>query len=213
MKRKYKRNFLLEKSVTKHGLSKHPLYRVWIKIRERLYNPTHEAYHVYGGNGVIMCDEWRNSVKSFIEWALANGWEKGLHIDKDIIPKRLGVPAKIYSPEMCSIVTPKENCRNTSYNVNIEYNGKSQTLIEWCEELNMDHATLYHRLFDFGYSVEEAFTLPIGYNKNLRRFEYMGQQKTIHEWERFFGLKRMQLAYLVDKIGMSLEDAIKKRIK
>lgn len=194
----------------KHGLSKHPLYRVWIKIKERVYNKNHESYKHYGGNGVIMCDEWKRNFVSFYEWAIVNGWKPGLNVDKDKIPFQLGIEAKIYSPEMCSILTTKENNRYTKYNTWFEYNGKKQTLQDWSIELKIDQATLHHRVFDFGYSFEEAVTIPIGYRKNIRRFEYNGQRKTIHEWERFYGLKRNRLAYWVDKKGLTFRESLLK---
>ena len=167
--------------ILKHGLYYHPLYRVWIKIKDRLYNSNHEAYHLYGGNGVVMCDEWKDNPKSFIEWALENGWEKGLHIDKDKIPHELGIPAKIYSPEMCSILTPKENRRYNKDALWIEYNGQRKILFDWADELGIDYATLHHRLYDFGYTVEDAFTLPrTGQRKKV--YEHNGVSKTIKEW-------------------------------
>jgi len=191
-----------------HGLSKHPLYKVWIKIKDRLYNKNHEAYHLYGGNGVIMCKEWLHDPERFIRWALENGWKKGLQIDKDIIPRKLGLQPKIYSPEMCSIVTSKENNNNASYNVYLEYGGRSQTIAAWSDELNIDAATLHHRLFDYNYSVEEAFTLPIGYRKNIRRFEYNGEYKTLGEWAKLHNIKHATMFYRVDTLGLSISEAI-----
>lgn len=192
----------------KHGLSKHPLYKVWAKIKDRLYNPSHEAYSLYGGNGVIMCEEWKNNFKCFYDWAIANSWKRGLQIDKDIIPKKLGIPAKIYSPEMCSVVTQKENKRNTSSNVFFEYNGKNQTISAWAEEFKIDDATLHHRLFDYGYSIKEALTLPIGYRKNVRRINYNGESKTLGEWAKYFGIKHATMFYRVDTLNLSIEEAV-----
>ena len=40
-----------------HGLSKHPLYRVWKGIRNRCYNKNSSYYPNYGGRGVVMCKE------------------------------------------------------------------------------------------------------------------------------------------------------------
>lgn len=190
-----------------HGLSKHPLYRVWVKIKDRLYNPNHEAYSIYGGNGVVMCEEWKNSAKKFIYWALDNNWKPGMVVDKDIIPRKLGIPAKMYSPEMCSIVTVLENNRCTQKSVYIEYKGEKRTISEWAERLKMDSATLHHRLFLFNYSVEESFEMPINYKK-YRRIFYNGENKTIPEWAKFFGVKKSTLFYRIDNMGLSLEDAV-----
>ena len=194
----------------KHGLSKHPLYRVWIKIKDRLYNPNHEAYHIYGGNGVVMCEEWKNNPDKFIGWALSNGWQSGLQVDKDIIPEKLGIEAKLYSPAMCSIVTQKENNRHTKYNRYIEYKGKRQMISEWCHELGIDDTTLYHRL-NRGMSIEEAFTKPVGYAKNYP-FEYNGKSQTINEWCFEYGIIRETFINR-RKRGWSMEDSLTKPIK
>jgi hypothetical protein len=129
-----------------HGLCEHPLYGVWKKIKSRCYDKKEKAYRNYGAIGVRVCDEWNNNPKSFIDWALANGWKKGMQIDKDIIPKKIGIPALLYSPDMCSVVTPSENNLSKKTNRIVVFNGKSQTLREWEIELNVKYTTLLGRL-------------------------------------------------------------------
>lgn len=96
----------------KHGMSDHPLFWVWVQMLERCNNPENPSYHKYGAKGVYVCAEWADSSSSFLEWALAHGWEKGLHLDKDILSHQLGVPA-YYSPQTCQFIHPAENCRST----------------------------------------------------------------------------------------------------
>lgn len=88
----------------KHLLCKHPIYKVWDGMKSRCYNHNHIAYKWYGGKGVKICDDWLFNFKLFYDWCLANGWKKGLKIDKDI--KGTGL---LYSPDNCLIVTQKEN--------------------------------------------------------------------------------------------------------
>ena len=70
----------------KHGYYlnniRHPLYTVWINIKQRCYNKNHKAYKYYGGRGISICDKWLNDPKEFVEWGLLNGWKKGLMIDR-----------------------------------------------------------------------------------------------------------------------------------
>ena len=66
----------------KHGHSHHPLYGVWAGIKERCNNKNHPQYKDYGGRGIILNSSWRNFPERFIEWALVNGWEEGLCIDR-----------------------------------------------------------------------------------------------------------------------------------
>lgn len=93
-------------SIKDRYVTKHPAYQTWKMIRHRCYNEKHEFYHIYGGRGVIMCDEWKNNFWAFAEWAEANGWRPGLEVDKDKIRTANGL---LYSPETCTILTHKEN--------------------------------------------------------------------------------------------------------
>lgn len=155
----------------KHGLIKHPLYTVWGDIKNRCYNPNNKDYPNYGGRGVRMCDEWFNSPEKFIKWALANGWEKGLQIDKDIIPRKLGFEALLYSAEMCSIVTPKINSRTLRHNRLVEYKGETKTIAEWAEILKMPFSTISTRL-NAGKSVKEAL-IPYDKTKPMKAKEFV----------------------------------------
>ncbi len=99
--------------VSKHKMSDHPLYTAWLNIKARCYNinnPKHEFY-----KGVKMCKEWKSDFKSFFDWAIKNGWQSGMQIDKDIIPKSLGISKRVYSPEMCCIVSGIKNRRASSH--------------------------------------------------------------------------------------------------
>jgi len=94
----------IEKSIS---LITHPLYQVWAGIKDRCYNTNCKTFNRYGGRGVVICEEWKNNFKKFYDWAINNGWEQGLEIDKDVKAKELGIPPLLYSPEMCCFVTKK----------------------------------------------------------------------------------------------------------
>lgn len=96
----------------KHGYSKHPLFWVWVAMVQRCHAPNSTSYHKYGAKGVYVCNAWRNDAESFITWALDNGWERGLHLDKDILSHKLGTPPH-YSPDTCQFINPSDNCRAT----------------------------------------------------------------------------------------------------
>lgn len=139
---------------TKHGGCDHPLYSVWEGIIQRCHNTNHKKYKNYGALGITMCDEWRNDFNSFKIWALDNGWVKGLKIDKDIKAPKNG--PKIYSPDHCSIITQKENTRNTDRNRIIEYNGISMCVAEWADKLGIKYYCLIARI-KRGWDIERAF--------------------------------------------------------
>ena len=67
---------------TKHGMKKHPLNITINNMVQRCENPKTEFYPDYGGRGIKVCEEWRNSRETFFNWAIQNGWEEGLTIDR-----------------------------------------------------------------------------------------------------------------------------------
>lgn len=118
-------------SRTPNKTSDHPLYQVWRGMKGRCYYRYNVAYKYYGGAGVIVCDEWKKSFVAFRDWCLANGWKQGMKLDKDIIPQKLMMAARLYSPEMCSIVTHSENMRVSK---NVKLNLAEANIIRHSDE-------------------------------------------------------------------------------
>jgi hypothetical protein len=90
-----------------------PLYGIWQSMRNRCLNPKNKVYANYGGRGVTVCDEWLKDFDCFAQWALENGWQLGLELDKDIKSKELGIDPPVYSPTTCCFVSRKENIHNS----------------------------------------------------------------------------------------------------
>lgn len=146
---------------TTHGLTKHPLHTVWNNMRNRCYWPNNSLYPDYGAIGVIVCAEWLNSFQPFFDWAMANGWRKGLQLDKDILyKKKHGTKTGLmYSPEYCSFVTAIENMRYRRNSKFIEYKNESKPINEWCEILNLNRSTVQGR-FNLGWDAAKVFETP-----------------------------------------------------
>lgn len=66
----------------RHGGKGTRLYEVWYSMRQRCVNPKSKSYKNYGGRGVTVCAEWLNNFETFREWAMANGYQEGLSIDR-----------------------------------------------------------------------------------------------------------------------------------
>lgn len=88
-----------------HGMTDHPLFRLWSSMRCRCNKETAANFGYYGKRGVKVCDEWNYSSETFINWALKNGWKAGLQLD------RINNDGN-YEPSNCRFVTPSENQRN-----------------------------------------------------------------------------------------------------
>jgi hypothetical protein len=44
---------------------RNPVRSVWNDMKQRCYNPKRKNYKYYGGRGIVVCDEWRNSFETF----------------------------------------------------------------------------------------------------------------------------------------------------
>lgn len=99
------------------------LGRIWNGMKTRCYNKKSNAYPLYGGRGVSICNEWRSSFYEFKKWALANGYSKNLSID------RIDTNGD-YSPSNCRWATPKTQSNNTRKSIRVLYNGNTYTVKE-----------------------------------------------------------------------------------
>lgn len=127
----------------------------------RCTDPNSEAYPLYGGRGIRICDEWLNDKNKFIEWSLANGFDVTLTLD------RIDVDGN-YCPENCRWVTWDVQNNNKRDNAYIEYDERTQTIAEWAKELGMEYWCLRMRLHR-GWSIERALTTPPMQKRSSKR--------------------------------------------
>ena len=102
----YGRQTTLEGRNTKHSLSNSRVFHIWSSMKRRVLNPNTSNYNNYGGRGITICDEWKNDVKSFYDWAISNGYSDELSID------RIDNDGD-YCPENCRWTTKSIQSRNT----------------------------------------------------------------------------------------------------
>lgn len=133
-----------------HGLKNHPLYGVWVSMKQRCSNKKRISFKWYGAKGVKVCEEWKGNFKTFFDWCIANGWETGLQLDRKNNDGD-------YEPSNCRIVTPKVNRNNASNTVKIDFDGQTKTLSEWADYLEIKRSILYDRIFTLKQPVERAF--------------------------------------------------------
>lgn len=149
-----------------HGRSYHPLYNTFRAMHDRCENTKNRAYERYGGRGITVCPEWSlNNIENFISWAYANGWEKGLQIDR--IDNSKG-----YSPDNCRFVTAKENSRNRRSNKYVTINGEEMLLSDAIER----YAVVNKKQFELRYyhqkwPLEKALFQPLQQRRKLDRKE------------------------------------------
>lgn len=135
-----------------HGMSHTRLHNIWCTIRERCFNPHYHKYALYGGRGITLCSEWY-SFEKFYAWSVSNGYSEKLTIDRID-------PNGNYSPMNCRWVTQKVQQNNRTNNRKLTWDGKTQSLVQWSEELNIPYRVLYDRVYR-GWSVDRIFTQPV----------------------------------------------------
>jgi len=85
----------------KHGMSYTRLYKIWCDMKVRCLNKNNKFYKNYGGRGIKVCKVWHDFI-NFKEWALNNGYDDTLTID------RINSNGD-YEPTNCQWITKAKN--------------------------------------------------------------------------------------------------------
>lgn len=139
---------IIERNTTHNG-SKTRLYSIWQDMRRRCNSPNRKDSKNYYAKGIRVFEEW-NDFSVFQDWALKNGYNDSLTIDRIDSNKN-------YEPSNCRWIEKSEQAKNRSSNHYITFNGKTQTLTDWAKELGINRTTLSSRIRR-GMSIEEALT-------------------------------------------------------
>lgn len=147
-----------------HHESATRLYRIWAGIKSRCVYNGNDRYKDYGGRGIKMCDEWVNSYENFRDWALSNGYKEGLTIE------RIDVNGN-YCPKNCTWIPKCEQAKNRRSCYAIEYNGKTQNLTDWCNELGLNYKRVHDRMYRHNWDFERAAFEPVHVEKRNKSKE------------------------------------------
>ena len=121
-------------------------YKNWTSMRQRCMSPNQTGYERYGGKGIEVCDEWKNSFEKFME---DMGERPSSNHSLDRIDNTKG-----YFKENCRWATAKEQANNRTNNRKIEFDGEIKNLGEWATEFGIS-ATALKRLVGRKLSSEE----------------------------------------------------------
>lgn len=136
--RRKKNSEKMKKANFTHGKTYTRLYNIWCAMKGRCYRHTNDHYSSYGERGIEVCNEWKNDFQSFYDWAINNGYNENLTIDR--IDNNKG-----YSPENCQWLSFSENTRKQRRTVFISVDGKCCSVSGWAKIIGVGNCTV--RLF------------------------------------------------------------------
>ena len=108
------------------------LRECYVNMKTRVTNAKQDIHNRYINRNISMCKEWLDDYYAFEKWALENGYQENLTID------RIDNNGN-YCPENCRWVDRKVQANNRRTNVILEYNGEKNTMAYWSEKLNIPY--------------------------------------------------------------------------
>ena len=191
-----------------HGLTGTRVYKTWESMKARCYNPNDGKYKKYGGRGIKVCDEWlgKDGAKNFAEWAYDNGFDENKHQKEQSI-ERIDVNGN-QEPKNWRFTNAKVQANNRTNTIILEFQGKSQSLQEWADELGISESTIRWRL-NKGDSTEKALTTKVRKTVHQRKkyLTHKGNTKTVSEWARYLGIDS-KILYTRLKRGWTIEKTL-----
>jgi hypothetical protein len=139
----------LSEKITTHGCYESTIYNVWTGMKNRCYHKNSKYYKYYGGRGISIHQDWIDNPELFFKWALANGYKKGLTIE------RINNNSN-YSPFNCKFISRLRQANNMRSNIIIDYNNTKLTMSDFCRKYNLRYQRFHDRIVRLNWAVEKA---------------------------------------------------------
>lgn len=134
----YGKDMLLLSNI-KHGKGGTKIYNTWKHLIGRCVDKKNKDYKNYGERGIKVCPEW---LKSFDTFAADMGEppSPGHTIERTDVNKG-------YSKDNCIWLLAALQGKNRRNNHNLTYQGKTQIVTDWSNELNIPLTTILNRIY------------------------------------------------------------------
>ena len=170
-----------------------PIYLIWQSMNYRCNSPKHKAYKDYGGCGITVCREWKNSFEQFVK-------DMGDRPTPKHRLKRID-KTKGFFKDNCEWVTHQEISNNRRNNIILTHNGKSKTISEWSDELKLPYEKIYYyynKVSDKR-KVIEIVLQKEACKKELVLLTHEGKSQTILKWAAELNISHLRFYYYVNK--------------
>lgn len=143
--------------ITTHGMAGTPEYNSWQDMKDRCLNPNNRRFEHYGGRGITVCDEWKDSFETFYADMGPRPEEHSLD--------RIDVNGN-YEASNCRWADNATQARNTTQNVIITFDGITLCQQDWADKIGISYSGLRKRLSKM--TIEEALSKPLSQKHSSR---------------------------------------------
>lgn len=143
--------------------------------------------------------EFNGQRKTLIQWARTTG------LKRELISARLDSGWPIQK----ALTKKPEIYRGGKKPKKFILNGKIRSLAEWSKILDIPLATLSHRIYVFGWSIEKALSTPVE-DQNPIKITYNGDTLTAAQWANKLGVTAETIKWRLRK-GKSISDIVTKK--
>lgn len=151
--------------------------RIFNHMVDRCYNVNNKDYHWYGEKGIGICQAWLDSPLLFEKWALENGYQDQLTIDRIDADKD-------YYPDNCQWVTLEVNARKAGKVNWITVKDKTLTGKQWSKKLGIGINTINRIVRNYG--LDKAIEL---IEAMLKYPHKISERKSNQNWFDVYGIQ------------------------
>jgi hypothetical protein len=142
----------LRHGATVVGAEYRTTYTSWAGMKGRCLNPRNHKWPLYGGRGIRICDQWRDSFEAFLR-DVGPKPSAGYSID------RIDVDGH-YEPGNVRWATGSMQSRNKRVTLRLEMGGETLALSDWADRYHVT-ADLIRLRLRRGWAVAMAITTPV----------------------------------------------------
>lgn len=180
-----------------------PEYEAWKNMIRRCSDPRVRGWPNYGGRGIAVCAEWRQSFAAFL--AHIGPRPTNQHSLDRIKNDGNYEPGNVRWATQAEQVCNRHHFRRGRSPARlIAYNGVTLSLTAWARRTGLPQPTLHERIVRQRWDVERALTTPL-HGSRHRQLTFNGQCHSVAEWSRLSGigadtlLKRLSLGWSVER--------------
>jgi len=165
-----------------HGYAQTKLYKAWQNMKSRCDREIDISYKNYGARGITYTNEWTDFIP-FKNWALDNGYEDGLSLERKNVNGN-------YEPSNCTWIPLSNQHKNKRVNVFITHKEETKILKDWAKHFNVPYTSVlgWYERGNIDEKLEELSNGIVYSKKEAAYITYKGEKKNREEWAEYFNI-------------------------